>query len=79
MANLKKITNCCGWNAPKRSVLPDERKLRQGGLMLAASRVRSKKKSRKTTRNLAAPKAHLEPTKARDDLETACDETRPTR
>ena len=34
--------------------------MKQGGLILAAGRVRSKKKKRKNTRNLAAPKTHHE-------------------
>ena len=58
--------------------------MRQGGLILAAGRVRSKRKKTKIiiiTKNPAAPKTHHESTAAgdRDHLETACNKTRPTR
>ena len=49
--------------------------MRQGRLMLAARRVRSKKK---TYRKKNIPRKPQQPGD-RDHLETACDETRPTR
>ena len=56
--------------------------MRQGGLVLAAGRVRSKKKNEKkntkSRRTLDTPR-HPQHPGDRDHLETACDETRPTR
>ena len=61
-----------------------ERRMRQGGLILAADRVRSKEKTRiekKTTtsrRTRNTPRHPQQPVN-RDHHETACEETRPTR
>ena len=58
-----------------------ERSLSQGGLILAAGRVRSKKKNEKKTvsrRTQNTPRNPQQPGD-RNHLEAACDETRPTR
>ena len=57
--------------------------MRQGGLVLAAGRVRSKKKkNRKKTHEKIRPTQNTPRNQQqpgdRDHLETACDETRPT-
>ena len=66
------------WVAP----LLVERLMRQCGLILAAGRVRSKKTKRKintkSRRTQSTPRNPQQPGD-RDHLETACDETRPTR
>ena len=52
--------------------------MRQGGFVLAAGRIRSKKKKTKSHRIQNTPRNPPHPGD-RDHLETACDETRPTR
>ena len=52
--------------------------MRQGGLTLAAGRVRSKKKKRKIRPTENTPRKPQQPGDC-DRLETACHETRPTR
>ena len=54
--------------------------MRQGGLILAAGRVHSKKKTTKKTKSRRTRNPPRSPQPSdRDHLETACDETRPTR
>ena len=56
--------------------------MRQGGLILAVARVRSKKKNGKKKHEIPPHSNTLRNPQQpgdRDHLETACDETRPTR
>ena len=55
--------------------------MRQGGLVLAAGRVRSKKNNSKKKREIPLHQKHTTNPQQpgdRDDLKTACDKTRPT-